>query len=37
MWSIMRDELREIVWAASMIGGLSVAGISLAVLLAATS
>jgi hypothetical protein len=35
MWSIVRDELREIVWVASMIGGLSVVGVSLAVVLGA--
>jgi hypothetical protein len=35
MWSIVRDELREIAWVASMIGGLSVVGVSLAVVLAA--
>lgn len=31
----MWDELREMIWLASMIGGLSVAGVGLAVVLAA--
>ena len=35
MWNVMRDELSEIAWVVSMIGGLSVAGVSLAVVLAA--
>ena len=35
MWNTVWDELREIAWMASVIGGLSVAGISLAVVVAA--
>jgi hypothetical protein len=31
MWSTLLKELREIVWLASMVGGLSVAGVMLAV------
>ena len=34
MWNSVREELREIVWLASVVGGLSVAGVSLAVVLA---
>jgi hypothetical protein len=34
MWNAMRSELREFVWLASMVGGLSVAGVGLAVVLA---
>lgn len=34
IWSALRSELREIVWLASMVGGLSVAGVGLAVTLA---
>jgi hypothetical protein len=33
MWSILRDEVREIVWLASLVGGLSVAGVVLALVL----
>ena len=33
MWSTLRNELREIVWLASLIGGLSLAGMALAVIL----
>jgi hypothetical protein len=35
MWNAVREELREIVWLASVIGGLSAAGVGLAVALAA--
>jgi hypothetical protein len=35
MWQTMWDELREMVWLASVIGGLSVLGVGLAVALAA--
>jgi len=34
-WKAVRDELREIAWLASVIGGLSIAGVGLAVVLAA--
>jgi hypothetical protein len=34
IWSTLRDELREIAWLASIIGGLSVLGVGLAVTLA---
>ena len=30
-WKTVRDEVREVVWLASVIGGLSVLGITLAV------
>lgn len=30
MWSLLREELREIVWLASMIGGLSVIAVAAA-------
>jgi hypothetical protein len=33
MWSTLRNELREIVWLASLAGGLSIAGVVLAVIL----
>jgi hypothetical protein len=33
MWSTLRNELREIVWLASLIGGLSIAGVVLAMIL----
>jgi len=36
MWKTFFDELREIVWLASVIGGLSLVGVGLAVALAAT-
>ena len=36
MWNTVRDELREIALMASVIGGLSVAGVSLAIVLAAS-
>lgn len=35
MWNTLWDELREIAWMASMIGGLSIVGVSLAVALVA--
>lgn len=35
MWNTLWEELREVVWLASMIGGLSVLGVGLAVALAA--
>ena len=34
MYSSIRDELREVVWLASVIGGLSMLGVGLAVALA---
>ena len=34
IWSNVRDELREIAWLASIISGLSVLGVGLAVTLA---
>jgi hypothetical protein len=34
VWSSLRDELREIVWLASVVGGLSIMGVTLAVMLA---
>jgi hypothetical protein len=33
MWNSLRDELREILWLVSMIGGLSIMGVGLAVVL----
>jgi hypothetical protein len=33
MWNSLRDELREILWLVSMIGGLSIMGVGLAVML----
>ena len=36
IWSTFRDELREIAWLASIIGGLSVLGVGLAVTLVLT-
>jgi len=33
-WSVVREEVREIVWLASVIWGLSVIGVGLAVMLA---
>ena len=33
MWSILRNEVREIVWLASLVGGLPLAGVVLAVIL----
>ena len=35
MWKAVREELREVVWLASVIGGLSAAGVGLAIALAA--
>lgn len=35
MWNTAKDELREVVWVASVVGGLSVLGVALAVVLAA--
>lgn len=34
MWNAVFDELRELLWLASVISGLSIAGVSLAVALA---
>jgi hypothetical protein len=31
-WNRIRDEVREVVWLASMVAGLSVAGINLAIM-----
>ena len=36
MWKTFFDELREIVWLASVISGLSLVGVGLAVAFAAT-
>jgi hypothetical protein len=36
MWFSLRDELREIVWLVMIIGGLSIMGVGLAVMLAQT-
>jgi hypothetical protein len=33
-WSVLREEIREVVWLASVIWGLSVIGVGLAVMLA---
>jgi hypothetical protein len=33
MWKSLRDELREILWLVSVIGGLSIMGVGLAVVL----
>jgi hypothetical protein len=35
MWKSMLDEAREVVWLASVIGGLSVVSVGVAVVLAA--
>jgi len=35
MWNTMRGELREMVWLALVVGGLSVLGVALAVAFAA--
>jgi hypothetical protein len=32
-WNWIREEVREVVWLASVVAGLSVAGISLAIIL----
>lgn len=34
MWSLLREELREILWLVSVIGGLSALGVAAAVLMA---
>ena len=34
IWSTLRNELREIVWLTSMVGGISALGVGLAVTLA---
>ena len=34
MWNSLRHELREVIWLASIVGGLSVLGVALAVALA---
>jgi hypothetical protein len=36
MWTFLRSELREIVWLASIVGGLSIMGVMLAVILSQT-
>jgi hypothetical protein len=35
MWKTVLDEAREIAWLASLVGGLSAAGVGLAIVLAA--
>ena len=35
MWNTLLDELREVVWLASVVGGLSVLGVAVAVALVA--
>ena len=35
LWKLVREEVREVVWLASVVGVLSVAGVALAVALAA--
>jgi hypothetical protein len=35
MWNTLREELREMAWLASVIGGLSMLGVGIAVALAA--
>lgn len=35
MWTMLRNELREVVWLVSIVGGLSVIGVGVAVVLAA--
>lgn len=35
MWNTIRDELREVVWVASVVGGLSLLGVAIAVALSA--
>jgi hypothetical protein len=37
MWHTIRDELREVVWLASVVGGLSLLGVAVAVTLAAAA
>jgi hypothetical protein len=34
MWSLVRDELREVFWLVTIIAGLSIMGVGLAVVLA---
>jgi hypothetical protein len=34
MWSLVRDELREVLWLVAIIVGLSIMGVGLAVVLA---
>lgn len=34
VWSTIRQEMREVVWLASVVGGLSVLGVGLAVVVA---
>jgi hypothetical protein len=36
MWNTLWEELREAAWLASVIGGLSVLGVGLGIILAAT-
>jgi hypothetical protein len=36
MWSSLRDELREILWLAAIVGGLSIMGVGLALVLTQT-
>ena len=36
MWNSLRDESREILWLVSIIGGLSIMGVGLAVVLVST-
>jgi len=35
LWKVVREEVREVVWLASVVGVLSAAGVALAVALAA--
>jgi hypothetical protein len=35
LWSTLREEVREVAWLLALVGGLSVAGVALAALLAA--
>ena len=35
IWKVVREEMREVVWLASVVGALSAAGVGLAVALAA--
>ena len=35
MWKSVLDEAREVVWLASIVGGLSAAGVGMAIVLAA--
>jgi hypothetical protein len=36
MWKSMLNEAREVVWLASVVGGLSAVGVAIAVVVAAT-